>query len=699
MTTKTRTRDTIITAIDGLETFCLQIASLLQNHKTLERCAQFILVASAVIFTSILFAGSDALLHASAYNTKILIKIPKVLLPLSIASIFVLQPKRGFTAYFSLFTIFVLFAGIQLLCLLKQFPTDGANNLQALLSNGALKEFPGSNLNYGLHMAANFLNGHGLTINGSPPWHRMPGYGLFVALAGNANSPLTMALNAVLMQLFCMAAALTFFYHCALKIMPKALPLALVTIITLLPYSFYYHQIESVMPSIVLVLLALSCIYIKHYNFKTLTLRHHIMLHSGFALWLLFRPDIIPGWIIVSLLLYCRRLNTLKYLAIPVLMMASIGISWGLYKYTYTQEFSMTTNSFGASLMVGLWEVPHKFIWEISDESFYIWAKEFSTNPSTSKATSSLALHEVFNFWLTYPVYFVSMVLHKTIAYITLSGINKFPYNHALFLVMILSLSVVLKYKRTQTLLLGWMIPFNVSIFFLTYTSSGRFYSAPNLALLVTASVLLIDTGFLKQLVKMPYRSFTVLLLFSLFYHYAENIDYALIQNDKLRYYAPFLNPEDSTFNIIKPIDKTELAEIVNPQSIPVANIKSAYHKAHVHPVKNGTVTIKTAPVGWTYAAFLELPPALRKQKNVTLILDTNLKNGVIVAGIFSKDKSHFIAQSPEYVNLSFSKEKTIKIAINIANPADAGYLVISNGGRNKTSTLEIKEAYYGTTR
>ena len=203
MTTKTRARDTIITAIDGVEVSCLQVTSLLQNHKTIERCAQFILVASAVAFTSILFAGSNALLNATPYNTKFLIKFSQVLLPLSIGSLFVLQPKRGFTAYFSLFTIFVLFAGIQLLRLLKQFPTDGANNLQALLSNGALKEFPGSNLNYGLHMAANFLNGRGLTIDGSPPWHRMPGYGLFISLAGNAQNPLTMALNAVLMQLLC----------------------------------------------------------------------------------------------------------------------------------------------------------------------------------------------------------------------------------------------------------------------------------------------------------------------------------------------------------------------------------------------------------------------------------------------------------------------------------------------------------------
>ena len=81
-------------------------------------------------------------------------------------------------------------------------------------------------------------------------------------------------------------------------------------------------------------------------------LPYHLAVHLSFALWLLMRADGVVGWAGVSLALYWRAW---RYLALPAALYLLIGLGWGGYKYRYTGEFSMTTNSASRS---AVWRIP-----------------------------------------------------------------------------------------------------------------------------------------------------------------------------------------------------------------------------------------------------------------------------------------------------------------------------------------------------
>ena len=83
------------------------------------------------------------------------------------------------------------------------------------------------------------------------------------------------------------------------------------------------------------------------------------------------RPDIVPAWAIATLILYAPRPREWAKIPIPVALFLAIGLSWALFKRQYTGEFKMTTHSFGASLMVGMWDAPHPFVWSSTDGAYF----------------------------------------------------------------------------------------------------------------------------------------------------------------------------------------------------------------------------------------------------------------------------------------------------------------------------------------
>ena len=180
-------------------------------------------------------------------------------------------------------------------------------------------------------------------------------------------------------------------------------------------------------------------------------------------------------------------------LGMPALFMLAVGVPWGLFKQRYTGEFSMTTNSAGASLMVGLWEVPHPFVWTVDDGSYGRWA-EIAGLPSDRKVASDAAVRETLRFWLTYPGYLVSLVWHEFMQFWSgqmAPGIWYFsdrlvrfsprlaenmPYLRLASLAVI-AVAVFTRYRPVMVLLLGWIVFFNVPLYFLVYSSAGRFYN------------------------------------------------------------------------------------------------------------------------------------------------------------------------------------------------------------------------------
>ena len=90
---------------------------------------------------------------------------------------------------------------------------EWAADLRLMIGAGALLEFPGSNLNYGMYLADSVMGGHGPVVSGSPMWNRMPGYPYFLALSWAPNDLLMIGLRSVFLQIALLMvglAALTF---------------------------------------------------------------------------------------------------------------------------------------------------------------------------------------------------------------------------------------------------------------------------------------------------------------------------------------------------------------------------------------------------------------------------------------------------------------------------------------------------------
>ncbi len=447
--------------------------------------------------------------------------------------------------YFFLFAI-----AAQLSYLYIHFSPEWSSDIRSYLLSGPLRESPGCNLNYGLYMASNVLQGKGPVICDLPPWCRMPGYGFFLALAGNPSNLLQMALNGIGLQILFFSLSLMFFFYTSLRIMTPLTAAIIATVISFFSYHFHQTYIESVMPSLILYLAAIGCLWTDRFGkSEVIPLKLHLLLHFGFAAWFALRTDILPAWGLLSLILYGKNFQTWKYLLIPLSLSLTIGLSWAFFKFPLTGEFCMTTNSVGCSLMVGLWEVPHKFIWTISDETYFSWMKQLKI-PVESKEGSDFAVKEVFRFCATYPFYTFSVVLHKLLFY--LKSFSFAPFNiqwKSLYLLIPLTLSISLKYKRFQTFIFSWPILFNVPIFFLFYSSSGRFYLAPTISLIIASFALLLDPGFYRKIMNYRKKTALILLSFMAFIWLGPALDNYLLKNDKLRYWAPFLDPNLSTLN------------------------------------------------------------------------------------------------------------------------------------------------------
>jgi hypothetical protein len=100
-------------------------------------------------------------------------------------------------------------------------------------------------------MASSVLAGKGPLLGDYPPWHRMPGYGYFIALAGHGNDLFRMGLNAILLQVGFKALAIGYFFLAAVRIMRPAAAVFIATIVLILPSLIYRVMIESIIPAIV----------------------------------------------------------------------------------------------------------------------------------------------------------------------------------------------------------------------------------------------------------------------------------------------------------------------------------------------------------------------------------------------------------------------------------------------------------------
>lgn len=401
---------------------------------------------------------------------------------------------------------------------------------------------PGGNLNYGLYMAKALWTGQGVLLNGHINWARMPGYGFVVALATLfAPSPhhlLEMALNTAFLQIFSYALAISFFFYANQKIIsPPVAALISASLLvqsTSLPFVF----IEAFIPTVMLVLLAISCLYLQAEKKHSAppAFPYHLFLHLGFATWFFIRPDIAFAWFMVSLFLYAGQKKTWAYLLLPLVFSSAIMMAWGFYKMPYLNgSFSSTTETVGEVFMLGLWQVPNVFGRIVADQTYFDWIAQHTTLSPFSPEASRFTLKAVFHFYLTYPFYAITMVLHQFALFSR--QLLRF------ILLLICFISLFIGYQRKRLLLLGWAVAFNLPLYFFTYNSGGRFFFPATASLLAAGIPCLFEKSFYEKVKNHLKITGAVLILGFGFYALSPLMDRWMLKENNFRY-IPLIDPK-----------------------------------------------------------------------------------------------------------------------------------------------------------
>jgi hypothetical protein len=430
-------------------------------------------------------------------------------------------------------------------------------DMRALVGAGTLLEPPGSNLNYGLGMAHGVVSGVGPLANGQVLWNRMPGYAYLVAAAGPWSGAFELGVRSLAMHLVVLAVGLAALVPAMARLAPLPVAALAGMAIAVAPATPWYTFIESLMPGVACLLLAAGCRFAAAYEEKGYApWPHHLALHLAFAFWFAVRTDIVPAWALVSLLLYAPRRKDWPKLAYPVVLFLAVGLPWALFKQRITGEFNMTTSSFGASFMVGMWDAPNPFVWTpLLDGTYFGWMEQNGRlAASMSAAGSSWATGEVLRFMLVYPMHVVALALNDFVAFVwrenapgveVLTGVNYRGWP-TLLAIGVGLVALAVWYRPTRLLLVGSILVFNTTIFFLTYSQGGRFYNTAVPAMIVLIAVFLGDAKFWSAALAKPVRAALAIALTLLVGLHGETVAQASL-SDRFRYSFSILDPASST--------------------------------------------------------------------------------------------------------------------------------------------------------
>ena len=444
-----------------------------------------------------------------------------------------------------------------------------AHDLRVMYASGPLQERPGSNLNGGLYQASRLLAGQGLTtIDGVVPWERMPGYGLFCAVAAvlfGHDTLVDLALSAVLLQTIFYCAALGVFVWAAARVVTPAAAWTVGLVVAWLPKQLGFTQADAIIAPVALLILAALCIRLERMRRgEAVPLHVDVAVHASFALWFAMRPDVLPAWLVVSLVLHWK---TWRRLLVPLALFLAIGGSWGGYKARYTAEFTMTTTSAGASLFCGLFEVPSRFRFAqaCTDVTYFDWIEQNTPFRPQSAAANAFATREVLRFWATYPGHVVVMAYDKMMRLVNgdvwpgyATPLQTFVFSAlprswiVLPLLTIVAVCAAIDYERRRTLLLAWPVFLNAPLFWVLFASLGRFYSAAGVALVAAALPPLLETDFYRAAAARPWRTASVVGCAALFAVTAWPLHDWLLRNDAFHYWTPLLDPAQSRLAAFK---------------------------------------------------------------------------------------------------------------------------------------------------
>lgn len=422
------------------------------------------------------------------------------------------------------------------------------------------------NQSYGRLLAASIRQGDGLfasATRASYPNYRMPGYPLFVAGVGAVSGApaadwVAVEQATILAQLFVTCLALLAVTLALDRSFPPVTTLAVGLVLACLPSFVHRTQVDALVFASGLLITAAVLWRLEAERRGDATARGAVLVHLAFAASFALRSDVFLGWCVASLVLHWRNR---RLLVIPAVLFVAIGGTYGLTKGAHGYDRGPTTDNLGHVAFVGLWQVPDdRFGWEPTDQSYGLWVGEHGHEYGAA-GTNRFATGEVLRFYLTYPGYTASLVLHKSLDYfLTQAGSPELfrpsrlavavgrifqPWTAWVFAVTIL-LALWLGYERRRTFLLAWPVFLSLPLFILFQSSGGRFVTFVTASLVLAGLPLLLDRRF-HATVRGHAHAPAVALGLLLLLPGARILDTALLDWSWFRYGAPFLNPAHST--------------------------------------------------------------------------------------------------------------------------------------------------------
>lgn len=454
-----------------------------------------------------------------------------------------------------------LCVSISMLELGTTFSPYWSRDLRSLYAAELVHSGVEGNLTGGLYEGSRLVQGLGQTVPpGIVQWHRMPGYGLFNAVAatiGRTTDLIEIAMVVIVLQVIVYSASVGIFMLVAQRMFAPGIAWLMGVSLAILPKQVANTQVDSIMAAIALLVMAALLTYLAEEQERgQATFRTFCLVNLAFALWFLMRNDVLPGWIAVSLVLSYRRWH---YLAVPVVLMATIALPWALYKRQYRHTFDLMPTNTGEVMFLSLCEVPGSFPYACTDAGYFDWAARIGQSDPTSRRASNQAMREVLRHWITYPVHFAFMVWFKFRRCVYNSAWPGFqtPFNQPyiilreagafLYLLAVVAVSLAVNHRRRRSILLGWALFFNMPLFFVMFESSGRFYPAAGVALNVLAIALLFERGLYTQMARHPWRVAAVVACVVVLVVAGEPVERWIMTHDALHYWAPLLDPAAST--------------------------------------------------------------------------------------------------------------------------------------------------------
>jgi hypothetical protein len=462
-----------------------------------------------------------------------------------------------------------LCASIGMLELGTTFSPYWSRDLRSVYAAELVRSGPDGNLTGGLYEGSRLVQGLGQTVPSGPggtvQWHRMPGYGLFSAVAaaiGRTTDLIEIAMLVIVLQLIVYSASLGIFMVAAQRVFAPGIAWLMGVSLAILPKQIANTQVDAIVAAIALLVMAALLTYLAEEQERgTAAFRTYCLVNLAFALWFLMRNDVLPGWIAVSLVLSWRRWH---YFLVPVALIATIALPWALYKRQYRHTFDLMPTNTGEVMFLSLCEVPGRFPFACTDAGYFDWAARNGESDPTSRRASTLAIREVVRHWITYPVHFAFMVWFKFRRCVYNSSWPGFqtPFNQPyivlreaggfLYLLAVVAVSLLVDHQRRRSMLLGWALFFNMPLFFVMFESSGRFYPAAGVALNVLALALLFERGLYVQMARRPWRAAAVAACVAAFVVAGEPVERWITANDAVHYWAPLLDPAASTLGFAR---------------------------------------------------------------------------------------------------------------------------------------------------